>query len=685
MLSRIARVKPFLSRRAVAVVAAATVAGGALAVAAPGGSAGALIPSPTSVPSPIEAGGLSPSWQANGYVDPKPPPAIPFTPGVSGSQLILTPTPGDPLTKPGPHLGSTVWFKQPVPTADQAFEVSFTAHLDGEFTPSPTDTNHADGLTFAFVDGTANDASANNGSAGGFLGFGAVPGTHNLALALNTYESSNGQTLNRVGFLTNYDNPDTKAWVSTPTDLSSPQLWSQSPSGGVQVAVSIYPNPSSPGVWNASLKLNGQPISGQQGVPVRLPDVAILGFTAGTGAYAERQAVENVQIAYGATGGSPFHALAPTRILDTRTSGGPIGPNSIRTVQVIGVGGVPSSGVSAVMLNVTATEPSQPGYVTVFPTGAPTPTASNLNFLPGQNIANLVTAKVGANGSVTIYNFSGTTQVLFDVVGYFTDTTVPGFTLKAQADDGGRFVPLSPARVLDTRSGLGAPMTPLGPNGQLTLQIAGRGGVPASGADAVVMNLTATNTTAPSFLTAWPAGTPRQVTSNLNFTAGTNVPNLAVVKLGAGGAVSIYNFDGNADVVADVVGYYTSAGTAGGSLFHAVTPVRYLDTRTGLGAPQAPLGKDGLIGLQITGGVIPASATAVVVNVTATNTTQPGFLTVYPAGEPRPLASNLNYVGGQTVPNLVMAKLGAGGRIAIYSFAGPTDVVGDVVGWYGPT
>jgi hypothetical protein len=82
---------------------------------------------------------------------------------------------------------------------------------------------------------------------------------------------------------------------------------------------------------------------------------------------------------------------------------------------------------------------------------------------------------------------------------------------------------------------------------------------------------------------------------------------------------------------------------------------------------------------------MPSNATAVVLNVTATETTAPSFLTVWPAGEARPTASNLNWVAGQTVPNLVTAKLGQGGRLSIYNLAGTVDVIADVAGYYVDT
>jgi hypothetical protein len=197
---------------------------------------------------------------------------------------------------------------------------------------------------------------------------------------------------------------------------------------------------------------------------------------------------------------------------------------------------------------------------------------------------------------------------------------------------------------------------------------------------AVVMNLTATNTSAPGYLTAWPTGTPRQETSNLNFAPGENVPDLTVVPIGAGGQVSIYNFDGNTDVLADVVGYYTSPGSSvTGGLFHAMAPTRFLDTRTA-----TPVAPGGTLHLQISNRAgVPAGALGVVMNTTATNTTAPGYLTVYPSDAAQPTTSSLNFVPDQNVPNLVMSKLGADGGVNIFNFAGNTDVVADVVGWYG--
>src|SRR5439155_1059900 len=124
-----------------------------------------------------------------------------------------------------------------------------------------------------------------------------------------------------------------------------------------------------------------------------------------------------------------FHPLTPTRILDTRpglppTDDGfndPVNAGQTIDVPVTGKGGVPSTGVGAVVLNVTVTQPTDPGHLTVFPTGETRPLASNLNFVPGEDVPNLVIAKVGAGGKVSIYSGqrAGTTHVVADVAGWF--------------------------------------------------------------------------------------------------------------------------------------------------------------------------------------------------------------------------------------------------------------------------
>ncbi len=157
------------------------------------------------------------------------------------------------------------------------------------------------------------------------------------------------------------------------------------------------------------------------------------------------------------------------------------------------------------------------------------------------------------------------------------------------------------------------------------------------------------------------------------------MPNLVVVKVGAGGKVELFNNAGSTHVIADVAGWYGTNGTSPAGMFTPVAPSRLLDTRSG-----ATIGAAGTVHLQVTGrGGVPASGvSAVVLNVTVTEPSSTGFLTAWPGGEGRPLASNLNYVSGQTVPNLVVVKVGAGGVVDLFNSTGSTHVVADVAGWF---
>jgi hypothetical protein len=120
--------------------------------------------------------------------------------------------------------------------------------------------------------------------------------------------------------------------------------------------------------------------------------------------------------------GYAYHPVPPARVLDTRSGPGPtgpVGPGGTITVDVTGVGGVPSSDVGAVVLNTTVAEPTSASFLTVFPSDETLPLASNLNFSAGQTVPNLVIVKVGADGNVKVYNKLGSVHVVFDVSGWY--------------------------------------------------------------------------------------------------------------------------------------------------------------------------------------------------------------------------------------------------------------------------
>ncbi|HET7467626.1 MAG TPA: fibronectin type III domain-containing protein [Candidatus Dormibacteraeota bacterium] len=377
-------------------------------------------------------------------------------------------------------------------------------------------------------------------------------------------------------------------------------------------------------------------------------------------------------------GRGAYVPLVPARILDTRSSS-PLGPGQTLNVTITGHGGVPASGVIAVVLNTTVTGTTAASSLTVWPAGVPRPTTSNLNWTAGKTVPNLVVVALGTGGQVSIFNPSGSTQVVLDVEGYFAAPTV-------SPPAAGLYNGIVPNRIMDTRIGLGAAKAQLCAGQTITLQVSGTPNVPSSGVAAVILNVTVTNTVvSPSALIVWPAGAPQPLASNLNFVVGQTVPNRVIVKLGAGGGVNFYNYSGHADVVVDVVGWFTDGSVPlGGSRFVGVTPARILDTRN-----SSSLGPGGTLVLPVAGhGGVPSMGsgvppTAVILNVTVTNPSTASSLTVWPDGSARPTTSDLNFVRGLTVPNLVVEKLGPSGSIDIFNPSGTVDVVVDVVGWFG--
>jgi uncharacterized protein (DUF1501 family) len=243
------------------------------------------------------------------------------------------------------------------------------------------------------------------------------------------------------------------------------------------------------------------------------------------------------------------------------------------------------------------------------------------------------------------------------------------------------FQPVRPVRILDSRSGIGlGRVFRLGPGQTIDLPVAGQGPVPATGAAAATMNVTVTGCDSPSYLTVWPAGEPRPNASNLNVVTGQTVPNLVISKLGASGRVSLFNAFGTTDVIVDLLGWFPADNA-----YVPVVPARVLDTRVGIGAPAAKVDAGGVVPLVVRGrGGLPdrSDIDAVVMNVTVTEPDTVSYITVWPNGEARPNASNLNMASGQTVPNLVVAKVGTGGIVNVFNANGSTHLVADVLGWF---
>jgi hypothetical protein len=251
-----------------------------------------------------------------------------------------------------------------------------------------------------------------------------------------------------------------------------------------------------------------------------------------------------------------YRPLVPTRVLDTRIGTGgystPFGPNTRRDLDLRIA--LPDQRASAVVLNLTAVGGSEDSLLTAYPagTGGP-PLASNLNFPAGRDLPNRVIARLGSGasaGRISLYNAVGYVNVVADLVGWFTDGTDTAAT-------GGLFHPLVPQRILDTRPlyQVGPYSSPLGQDSSMVVAVAGRGGISAA-ATAAALNVAVTNTTTGSFLTVYPSGQAFNVTSDLNFRSQETIANLDLARLGAAGAVIVYNNLGSADVFIDAEGWY---------------------------------------------------------------------------------------------------------------------------------
>lgn len=387
------------------------------------------------------------------------------------------------------------------------------------------------------------------------------------------------------------------------------------------------------------------------------------------------------------TAGSDYTPINAFRLLDTRkglggTSGQLADDGSIK-LRIAGVDGIPSD-VSAVDLNLTAADATGPGFIQA-DTGSNTGT-SNLNYGKTLIYSNTVIARVASDGTVTLRNTGITksvkTDLIADVTGYFSTS---------RAD---RFALVTPARLMDTRSGRGAAKTPLAPGRTDVLAVEGAGGLPSSGVAAVSVNLTVTDTTRQGFVVLYADGAPIPGTSDVDWQGTTTRAADVLVPVGADGRIDIYNPKGNAgstDVIIDVTGYFTAA--TGGDVYVPVNPAREMDTRSstpiaaGIGRDLTLGGADGMPA------PLPERPTVdgYVLNATVTQTEQRGWL-LLSDGESGTGTSTLNWTGtDQTVANLAIARAQLNNLIddgtylvQVYngSPAKPVQAVVDVMGYF---
>jgi hypothetical protein len=403
-----------------------------------------------------------------------------------------------------------------------------------------------------------------------------------------------------------------------------------------------------------------------------------------------------------------FTPVSPTRVCDTRpvSQSGQSGPCTGKTLGAgatltVDIPQVPSTAAAAV-LNVVATNTTGQGFLTVFPFGSSQPSTSSLNFTRGQTASNLVTVGLGTDTTnseqaVSIFNgpssgTGGNTDVVVDLEGYYAPPS---------SSVSGEYNALFPTRIADSRCGrtpngfgsdcaaeaipsANASFNRLGAGATGTIQVTGVGGIPSTGVSAVVLGVTVTNATAPSYLSTFSGGGSPGLFSNVDFAAGQTVASKVIVSPSSSGTVSFFNHAGNVDVIVDAEGYFASTG----SLFTPLSsPIRVLSqTQVGPGASTAVTiaGQNG----------VPANATSAVLNVTDVTPVLGNFLTVFPANGVVPGTSDANWVPADpynVVADAAYGTLSSSGSESVYNGpadtknnAGPAGVILDLFGTFSP-
>src|SRR5579863_263851 len=374
------------------------------------------------------------------------------------------------------------------------------------------------------------------------------------------------------------------------------------------------------------------------------------------------------------TGPLGFVPVTPCRIADTRNAtgafGGPLlAAHSTRDFPIPSSACNIPANATAYSLNIAVVPRGLLGFLTVWPTGQTQPVVATLNSIDGRIKSNAAIVPAGAGGSISVFA-TDATDVILDINGYF----VPSSNPSALA-----FYPITPCRIADTRNAaapLGGPSLAAQTSRTFPVQQS-TCGVPAS-AQAYALNFAAVPTGPLGFLTAWPTGQPQPVVASLNDPTGTVAANAVVVPAGNNGSVDVFTTD-NTDLVIDINGYFAPPGPGGLSLYN-LSPCRVLDTRLPAGSPPF----SGSIGVNVAGSPcnVPATAQAFVFNATVVPPGPLGYITLWPQGQPRPLAATLNASDGAVTNNMAIIRT-TNGAISAYAF-NLTQLVLDIFGYFAP-
>ncbi len=374
-----------------------------------------------------------------------------------------------------------------------------------------------------------------------------------------------------------------------------------------------------------------------------------------------------------------YEPITPARFLDTRAGSRTVdgkfqatGEVTAGSTVILAVGGRADveANASTVMVNVTVTGARGNGFITVWPCGTK-PNASSLNFVTGETIANLVLSKVSPGRNICLSPTGAATQLIVDVNGYFPASA--------------KIESVNPTRMLDSRlggstfDGQFANTGPVAADSVVQVQLSGRASIPTD-VVGVSLNVTAVSPASSGYITVWPCDAEKPNASNLNFVRGQTIPNMVISKLSNTGKICLSPSETSSEILVDFTGYFPA-----GSTLKSLVPARILDTRSGGVTVDGLQQRTGLVAagavleLQVSGRAgVGANATTAVLNVTVDGPTANGYLTVWPCDAPQPNASNINFVRGQTIPNLVVSRIANNGKVCISPAESSTHIIADL-------
>ena len=369
-----------------------------------------------------------------------------------------------------------------------------------------------------------------------------------------------------------------------------------------------------------------------------------------------------------APGRTSFVPLDPVKLYDTRDDGNmPLGRGRLDLV-VPGAGKVPTEGVAAVALSISASCATADTTVTAWSGGAKRRTASPaLNVAAGTTASALAVTTLGGNGVVSVGSTAGTTELSVHVVGYYP---VAG---------GQVFRPTKTLRLYDSRRDPAGALVPGSPR---TVTMPALSGIPATSMTGALLNVTTVSPSGTGTLTVQSPATSRD-NATLAYTHGSLVKSRAVARL-QDGTFTVTAHTAATHVVVDMVGWWAPSEVVRGRLFQPRATTRVLDTRKGVGVRAGKVRRGGVVAVKVAGKGKPAPrrARAVVINLTARDATARTFVTAWPKGKRRPAFPDLSVPAWRTTANLVVVRVGKKGRIKVTNGSGSAHLAADVVGYY---